>query len=180
MLSKILRTLSEKPLSPETNLETVIDELNRRITPVLRACRDAINGAVGDETRIPIVGVFYEPLAGTSALYQGVDAMAPSVASQLTWVDDEYPAELNGRTRVVYVDIKGGLSGASTSVSFALYDYTAGAVVDGTELTTAAAADSLLAAFTPVDGHLYGGVRKRADGTGDALLLSAEIVVRYE
>lgn len=179
MLAKIKQKLRDKPLE---SLDGLLDVMNREFSPVLRAVRDAINAALGDETRLPLVRMTYDPIAGTSASYQVVDALSPTVMTGAVFSDGDFPETLNDRTRTMYFRVLGGMVGASSSVSFVLYDFTLGAQVAGSEITMDSAdlSSSEVGPLELVDGHSYIVMSKRADGTADALVAEAEIVARYE
>lgn len=177
MLAAITKVLRSRALDAEGYLEA----LNREWLPVLQDIRAAINGAVGSEDRLPLVRVTYDPTAGTGTAYAIVDALSPTVMTGAVFDEGNFPATSNGRARSCYFAVVGGMVGASTSVSFALYDVTAAANVSGSEVTTSSANLVRLtsSAVTLVDGHAYNVVSKRADGTADALVAEAEILIRY-
>lgn len=179
MLAKIKETVSKKPLVEGKLAEA----LNREIVVVLTKVRDAINGALGDETRISLVNQVLRPVLGTSAVYQEVDH-GTSVFTGAVFDPDDYPATSFGRTRNLYFRVVGRMVGASTSVAWQLYDGTAAApVADAFFQTSSSAADDsgLVGPLTLTSGgHEYIVLAARADGVAEADLLAAELVVRYE
>lgn len=178
MLAKIRQAISEKSYTAEDLLVAV----NREIVPVLRKVRDAINMAVGDETPEELVYISFRP-AATSTSFSAVDTVL-SVANSFTYVAADYADTIDDRNLAFYVRFFGGMSAATSSaVTFRLFDQTSGALVVGTEFTTARVGvedSGLLGPMELDDGHVYVVEALRLDGTADAVLASARLLVRYE
>lgn len=178
MLDKIGKLVRSRTVE---KLEEVLVVLNREVVPILKEVVDSINGAVGEETVIPAAFPVFAP-ALSSTTYADVDTLA-SWGFGFRWLDEDFPDEQNGRDRQVYVRIIGAIDGASSSVSFRLWDSTVSVAVDGAEFTVDVAGtvvDQLLGPLELIDEHVYRVQSRRNDGTGDGIVVAVQLVVRYE
>jgi hypothetical protein len=179
MLAAVLKMVREKAISAQDDLAEV---LNREIVPVLRQLRDAVNGEIGEESVFNLIGLAHAPTV-PGATYGAIDTPVAYVYG-FTFSDTDYPETQDGRDRAIYFRVVGNMDAAlSTSVSFALYDITAGTEVSGSEFTTDALEpddSGLLGPLELTSGNDYAVYAKQTDGTATPQAISAEVVIRYE
>lgn len=179
MLAKLKAAVSRKAVS---ELEPLLEAFNREVVPVLAAVRDAINEAIGEETRYSLLGTDNSLSVG-GAIFTDIDTPGTTIKGVAFDIDD-FPAESLGRARAVYFRVIGYSSSSNRTMRWQLYDATGGAAVADSECSTNETTPYDMGLIGPVSlssgrRHYYAQARTGGPGA-TALTLLAEVVIRYE